>query len=647
MHKSVLSMVFVGMIAAFAYAQVDARAAGPAPAAQVKKGDNAPARPVARSDKPIPATQPATRPAKNVAQEIINKFREEKNKEKDQAKIAFIDLSEPVTETPPQFVLLADHSVTIHSVLDLLHQASRDNEIRGVLVNLAITEMNLAQAQEIRDALIEVKRAGKKAFVFADAFDTPLYIAASGASDICMMPGGEIEIPGVGLQTMFYRGLFDKIGVKPDFVQIGAYKGAEEPYTRTEPSKESRGELTKVVDSLYEQIVDGIAFNRHLKRGDVLDMINGVFLSAKVAKERKFIDHLVDQDGLRDLIKKQVGRDINLIQDYGREAAEELDFSNPLGLLKSLNKKDPTEAHAPGIALIYAEGEIVDGETESLFGGGSIGSENIRKAFRLAVRDEKIKAIVLRIDSPGGSALASEVMWQAVHRAAEKKPVIISVGSMAASGGYYLASAGEYIFADPCAIVGSIGVVGGKFVLTDLFKTIGVNTEIFKRGDNAALYTMDAPFTDSQRKLVTEWMQQTYEQFTTRVMTTRKGKIKDIDEVAHGRLFLAKQAKGLGMIDELGGMQKAIAYAAKQGKLPEEDFDIRVIPGTRTLADLLRGRGFDSKSPIRAQFTPDLAGLLKGLSPANARLFSQQLSLMRMLQARPVVLMSPYIVTTK
>ena len=462
-----------------------------------------------------------------------------------------------------------------------------------------------------------------------------------------MMPGGEIEIPGVGLQTMFYRGLFDKIGVKPDFVQIGAYKGAEEPYTRTEPSKESRGELTKVVDSLYEQIVDGIAFNRHLKRGDVLDMINGVFLSAKVAKERKFIDHLVDQDGLRDLIKKQVGRDINLIQDYGREAAEELDFSNPLGLLKSLNKKDPTEAHAPGIALIYAEGEIVDGETESLFGGGSIGSENIRKAFRLAVRDEKIKAIVLRIDSPGGSALASEVMWQAVHRAAEKKPVIISVGSMAASGGYYLASAGEYIFADPCAIVGSIGVVGGKFVLTDLFKTIGVNTEIFKRGDNAALYTMDAPFTDSQRKLVTEWMQQTYEQFTTRVMTTRKGKIKDIDEVAHGRLFLAKQAKGLGMIDELGGMQKAIAYAAKQGKLPEEDFDIRVIPGTRTLADLLRGRGFDSKSPIRAQFTPDLAGLLKGLSPANARLFSQQLSLMRMLQARPVVLMSPYIVTTK
>ncbi|MGA2501199.1 MAG: S49 family peptidase, partial [Tepidisphaeraceae bacterium] len=474
MPKSVLSILFVAIIAVLAYAQADARAAEPVPVGQAKKSGNAAARPVARSDKPAPATQPATRPSRSVAQEIINKFREEKNKEKDLAKIAFIDLSEPVTETPPEFVLLADHSVTVHSVLDLLHQACHDAEIRGVLVNLAITEMNLAQAQEIRDALVEVKRAGKKAFVFADAYDTPLYIAASGASDICMMPGGEIEIPGVGLQTMFYRGLFDKIGVKPDFVQIGAYKGAEEPYTRTEPSKESRGELTKVVDSLYEQIVDGIAYHRHLKRGDVLDMINGVFLSAKVAKDRKFVDHLVDQDGLRELIKKQVGRDINLIQDYGREPAEDLDFSNPLGLLKSLNKKDPSEEHAPGIAMIYAEGEIVDGETENLFGGGSIGSENIRKAFRIAMRDEKIKAIVLRIDSPGGSALASEVMWQAVRRAAEKKPVIISVGSMAASGGYYLASAGEYIFADPCAIVGSIGVVGGKFVLTDLFKTVGV-----------------------------------------------------------------------------------------------------------------------------------------------------------------------------
>ncbi|MFI5382033.1 MAG: signal peptide peptidase SppA [Tepidisphaerales bacterium] len=646
MRKIALSGIFLVLCVAVGHAQVDAPAAGPAQNDPVNKAAAPAPRAVPRSDKAAPATQPTTRSSKNVAQEIINKFREEKNKEKDQAKIAFIDLSEPVTETPPQFVLLADRSVTVHSVLDLLQQARRDPEIRGVLVNMALTDMNLAQAQEIRDALVEVKRAGKKAFVFADAYDTPLYIAASGASDICMMPGGEIEIPGVGLQTMFYRGLFDKVGVKPDFVQIGAYKGAEEPYTRTEPSKESRGELNKVVDSLYEQIVEGIAYHRHVKRADVLDVINGVFLSARVAKDRKFIDHLVDQDGLREVMKKEIGRDVNIVADYGREPAEELDFSNPLGLLKSLNKKAPEE-RVPGVALIYAEGDIVDGETESLFGGGSIGSENIRKAFRLAVRDEKIKAIVLRIDSPGGSAMASEVMWQAVRRAAEKKPVIISVGSMAASGGYYLASAGEYIFADSCAIVGSIGVVGGKFVLTDLFKTIGVHTEIFKRGENAALYTMDAPFTDSQRKLVTEWMQQTYEQFTARVMTTRKGKIKDIDEVAHGRIFLAKQARGLGMVDELGGLEKALAYAAKQGKLPETDFDVRVIPGTRTLADLLRGRGFDSKTPIKTGLTPDIAGLLSGLSPDNARLFSQQLRLMRMLQTRPVVLMSPFIVTTK
>ncbi len=606
-----------------------------------------PARSAPRSDKPNPATQPATRPASNLAQEMIRKYQEEKNREKEQAKIAYIDLTEPVTETPPMFVLFADRSVTVHAVLQVLRQARLDKEIRGVLLNLAMTEMNLAQAQEIRDSLVEIKRAGKKAFVFADAYDTTRYIAASGASDICLMSGGELEIPGVGLQTMFFRGLFDKIGVKPDFVQIGAFKGAEEPFTRTEPSKESRGELNKVVDALFEQIVDGIAYHRNLKRGDVQDMINGVFLSARVAKDRRFVDHLVDQDGLRDLVRKQVGRDINIIHDYGRSEAEELDFSNPLALLKSLNSKETAEDASPGIALIYAEGDIVDGETENLFGGGSIGSENIRKAFRVASRDQNVKAIVLRIDSPGGSAMASEVMWQSIRRAAEQKPVVISIGSMAASGGYYIASAGEYIFADPSAIVGSIGVVGGKFVLSDLFKTAGVNTEIFKRGDNAALYTMDAPFTESQRKLVTEWMRQTYEQFTARVMTTRRGKIKDIDEVAHGRIFLARQARALGMVDALGGLEKAIAHAAKQGKLSGDDFGIRVIPGTRTLADLLRGHGFDTRSPIRTQLSPDIMDLFRSLSPHNARLFASQMRLMRLMQSRPVVLMAPFLVTTK
>ncbi len=549
-----------------------------------------------------PAAAPATRPVakSSVARDIIAKYNEQKKKEQEQLKVAFIDLDRAVAERPPLFSLFGDNSLTLQSVLAHLAKARDNKDCRAVLLNLGETEFNLAQAQELRDALSDLRKAGKRSFVFADAYDTRAYIAASGASDICMMSGGEIEIPGVGMETMFAKGLLDKIGVKADYVQIGQYKGADEEYTRTEPSKELRGELNKILDSMYEQIVNGIAYHRNISRDDVIDAINGVMVSAKVAKERKFVDHLVNQDGLRDLMKKELGRDVNVVAGYGLAEREPLDITNPMSLVSALFKKHSPaeESGKPQIAIIYVDGVIVDGESgDDLFGGGNIGSEDLRKAFRIASRDENVKAIVLRIDSPGGSAMASEVMWQAARRLAKNKPLIISVGGMAASGGYYVASAGQYIFADSNAIVGSIGVVGGKFVLHDLFDKIGLHTETFIRGTNADLFSMAHPFTDQQRRLVTNWMQQTYEQFVDRVMTTRKDKIKDIDDVAHGRIFLAKQAKALGMVDELGGLNKAIAYAASKANLAEGKYDLRIVPGTKTLGDLLRGTEPDAPRP--------------------------------------------------
>src|SRR5205823_3725266 len=273
-------------------------------------------------------------------------------------------------------------------------------------------------------------------------------------------------------------------------------------------------------------------------------IIDDCIVTAQAAKDRKLVDHLVSQDELRDLITDELGGDVNILPHYAEPEKEKLDFSNPFALLANIGKKNEKPDNKPAIALIHADGVIVDGETgDDLFGqGGNVGGDDIRKAFRAASKDDNVKAIVLRIDSHGGSALASEVMWQAVNAAAQDKPVIVSVGSMAASGGYYLASAGDYIFADPSAIVGSIGVVGGKFVLHDLFEKIGIGTETISRGKNSALFSMNQEWTDRQRRMVTNWMKQTYDQFTERVMTNRKGKIKDIDQVARGRIFLAKQA---------------------------------------------------------------------------------------------------------
>lgn len=602
-------------------------------------------------------TQPTTKAAVAKAEEklsdaqrIARQMRARAEADSKLFQVAHIDLDEPVTEKAPAFSLFGDQNIiTIHSLIDRLHKARDDKNLRAVLITVGTTNFSFSQAQELRNALDELRKAGKRTFVYADAYDTAAYTMATGATDVCLLSGGEMMMPGVGLETMFYKGLFDKVGVGADYVQIGEYKGAEEPYTRTAPSEELRGELNKLVDSLYAQIIDGIAVHRNLPKDSIKADIDEAILTAKTAKERKLVDHLVDQDGLKALIKDELGHEIKLIAEYGVPQREKMDFSNPLALLQMMSKK-PEASNKPAIALVHASGEIVDGSADDgMFGGGgTIGSEDLRKALRMAVNDDKVKAIVLRIDSPGGSALASEVMWQAARHAADAKPLIVSVGGMAASGGYYLASSGDYIFADPSAIVGSIGVVGGKFVLKDLFAKVGLTTEEFSRGRNADLFSSNQPFSDRQRRMVTNWMRETYDQFTERVMTNRAGKIKNIDDVARGRIFLAKQAKDLGMVDELGGVEDAIDYAAKEAELKPGQYEVRTVPAPRTLADIFNSNdGPDAAMPFKPKIELGLDALFGPLDPVTRQLLTNQLRAVQMLQHRPVLLLSPYVITVK
>lgn len=616
------------------------------------------AKPTTLPSTTAPATQPAaktpaTRPAEATKfptpAELVEKLKASQAAENAKARIAYISLDEVLAEKPAGFSLFNSDADTLRDLLDRLAKARDDKEIRGVLVTLSPGfGINFAQAQEVREQLTQLRRAGKRVFVYADTYDTLSYLVAVGATDVCLMDGGEIFIPGVGLETMFYRGAMDKIGVEPDFIQVGEFKGAEEPYMRTGPSDELRGELNKIVDALYGQIVESIAAHRNVPGDVVRRMVDDAIVSASQAKQRGFVDHLVDKESLRDLLRAELGEEVSLQHDYGKDKSPALDFNNPILLLSQIMKK-PAPSTQPAVALVYAEGVIMDGTAEeSLFGDGGVGSDDIRKAMRLVARDEKIKAVVIRIDSPGGSAVASEAMWQAVRRVAKDKPVIISIGGMAASGGYYLASAGDYIYADPAAIVGSIGVVGGKFVIKGLMDWAGLTTESFTRGRNADLFSSMKPWDDRQKRMIRTWMRNTYDQFTQRVMETRKGKIADIDAVARGRIFLARDAKALGMVDELGGLDAAVREAARRGNLEEGKYEVRVVPPPMTLADLISGQsgGNSVRAPVmQIHLSPD--SVLRLLPPSVRAQVAQLVRLGLLLQDRPVVLMSPYTIITR
>ena len=605
----------------------------------------------ARTDQPQ-AKAPATRPSADEfpsPAELVKRMKQAEQKKSSLTKVAYFNLTRPIEEKPADFSLFGDDgSLTLRSLLDRLHMAQQDADIKAVLITLgADSGISFSQAQEVRNLLAGIVKSGKPCFVYADSYDTPSYTLATGANHVCMLEGGEIMVPGVGIEVMFLKGLLDKVGIKADYEQIGEYKGADEEYTRAEASEELKGELNKLTDALYNQIVDGISGHRNLTKDEVRGLIDRTIVTGQAAREQGFVDHLLDQDGLRPLLQKDLGNEVDLIQDFGRPTHEGVDLSSPFGFFSLMMRRSEPPPDKPTVAIIYAAGVIEDGEAEGGFlSEEGVGSERLRKAFRLAARDPNVKAVVIRIDSPGGSALASEVMWQAARRCAEKKPVIVSIGGMAASGGYYLASAGDAIFADPSAIVGSIGVVGGKIVVKDLFEKLGVNSQSFAKGKNVGLFSMTEPWSDRQRKMVHNWMQQTYEQFTERVMRMRGSKIRNIDKVARGRIFLAKQAKALGMVDELGGLEDAVAYAASKSGLNTGQYDVRALPQPKSLGDILMGGGPDAAMPFQPKI--ELKDpLLQRLSPLLRKTLGRQVQMLQLLQDRPVILIAPFEVSIK
>ncbi|HND54998.1 MAG TPA: signal peptide peptidase SppA, partial [Pirellulaceae bacterium] len=443
---------------------------------------------------------------------------------------------------------------------------------------------------------------------------------------------GMLMVPGVRAEVTFYKGLFDKLGIHAEMLQVGDFKGAAEPYTRQRMSPAFRKQYETLLDDFYEQMIESIAADRKLDPAKVRQLVDtGLFTPAQ-AKDAGLIDRVAYQDEtpgrLRELLNAEK---VDIIDNYGKKKVD-TDFSGMLGMVKLfelLMGVEPAKRSTNNrkLAVVYASGTIVTGESGvSLMGGESLGSDTIIKALRKCSEDKSVVAIVLRIDSPGGSALASDLMWREIQRI--EKPVIASMGDVAASGGYYIAMGCDKIYAEPGTLTGSIGVVGGKLSIQGLTEKLGVNTEIISRGKNSGILSMETPFTESERQVWQDSMREIYRQFTTKAAAGRKLPLDKLEQLAGGRVWTGRQAKANGLVDELGTLRDALQAAKKAAGIAEEEkLEIMSLPEPKNFLDQLLGSGAGASSRLAdsLEAAADSAPALKHLDEIRQlrRLFSE------------------------
>jgi len=467
-------------------------------------------------------------------------------------------------------------------------KAKVDNRIKMIVLDVNMSGVGWGKAEEIRDAIADFRTSGKPVYAFLEFGLNKEYYIATACDKIYVPPPGELFITGLAADVMFFRGSLDKLGIYPDMYQIGKYKSAGDMFTQKEMTEAHREYINSLLDDLFNRYVEGIAKARGKSADEVRTLIDNAPYGAAKAKEAGLIDDVFYRDELENVLKTQLG--------YKQE--------EKLRVIKG-SSYDDIEAESLGldkgerVAVIYATGDIGSGQSEnSPSGGQSIGSDTLVKALNTARDDKTIKAIVIRVDSPGGSGLASDVIWYAVVSAKEKKPVVISMGDVAASGGYYIAAGASKIVAQPSTITGSIGVVAGKPVLRGFYDWLGISNEYVLRGKNAGMFRETEKFSPDERAKFEEWIKKTYyEDFVPKVAKGRNKDAAYIDSIAQGRVWSGSQGKERGLVDEFGGLDRAVEVAKELAGIPKDKGVRRVIlPVPRTFLQELMDTGGDTES---------------------------------------------------
>ncbi len=545
------------------------------------------------------------------ADEPAKKDEAKKEEAKKAPIIAHIKISGDLGESPSDLGGLFSSAVpeTLKTFQERIEKAAKDPAVVGVLLEVGDLGIGWGKLDEIEVAIQKLRKAGKKTFAWTSSEDTKEYLVAAMAEEVAIPESVSLMILGVRSSVTFYKELFDLVGVRADMLKVGDFKSAVEPYTRSNLSEPARKQLESMLDDFYGiSIVGRIArlrAGKGLTEEKVRKAIDEAPMVATKAKELGFVDTLEYFEQYAATLAKKVGKPAaTLSRNYGKPKSkdDELDLSNPFALLKALSPPKVKESKNAKIAVIHAIGEIVTGKSSVGFmGGETVGSTTIIEAIQKAESDATVKAIVLRIDSPGGSALASDLIHAELMRS--KKPVFASMSDVAASGGYYIAAGTKRIIAEPSTITGSIGVFGGKLAIGGVYEKVGIRTDTVSRGANSGIMAQERPFNDSERKAMTKLIETIYEQFLDRSLKCRERAGKKMTKeqlvkLAGGRVWTGRQALENGLVDQLGTLDDAIALAVKEAGMPTDKApEILNLPKGKNFLDGL----FDIKMQMSAE----------------------------------------------
>ena len=509
-----------------------------------------------------------------------------------------LDLTEGIAEEPPSDPLTALTTMRrprLADVLDGLRRARSDDRVKALVAKVGGRPIGLAQVQELHAAIREFAGSGKLTVAWAETFgdfspgNVPYYLATA-FDRIYLQPSGDLGLTGISVQNWFYRGALDKLGVEFQVGARGEYKSAAERLTEHGFSGPAREALQRLAASIVEQLAGAIAQRLEIPAQDARTLIDrGPFVAGE-ALDTGLVDALGYRDEVYAAVREAAGPDAYLLYLGRYQRAR---------TLGERARKLPTPAE-DGVALIYATGPIRRGRTaRSPLGGSSMGSDTMSGALRSAVADHRVKSIVLRVNSPGGSYVASDTIWREVVRARQAgKPVVVSMSEVAASGGYFIAMAADTIVAQPGTITGSIGVISAKPVLGQALDRAGVNTDSVTEGAHADMFTTSRPYSDEEWEKINGWLDRIYADFTGKVADGRGLSRDQVQEIARGRVWTGADAAGIGLVDELGGLDTALAVARQKASLPQSA-GVRLFPRSHPL-DRLRPPDSSEARPAAA-----------------------------------------------